>query len=209
MSDSQKTPANQATDKRPPFSPQWIALLLCFFVLAAGIFMNFRQNPPAGNTTVIEQESIQPDTGKPVQENNNTATADLQAAIPSIWPISGPVTSNFGWRNSPWDGGGELHQGIDIANNLGIPVVAAADGEITISGWIDGYGNLVEINHGNGMVTRYGHNSQLAVGTGQHVKKGQVISFVGSTGRSTGPHLHYEIRVNGTAVNPFKYLVYY
>lgn len=207
MSDLQKTPTSQTTNKQQAVPAQWIALLLCFLLLVLGI-MSYRPNQPVNTPPAIDPESAQSDTSKTMQ-NEKAAPADTQAAIPSIWPISGPVTSNFGWRNSPWDGGGELHQGIDIANNLGMPVVAAADGEVTTSGWIEGYGNLVEINHGNGIATRYGHNSQLAVGTGQHVKKGQVISLVGSTGKSTGPHLHYEIRINGTAVNPFKYLVYY
>jgi len=130
------------------------------------------------------------------------------AAMPSIWPVSGEVTSRFGSRNSPWGGGdNDWHPGIDIANNVGTPVFATADGEVVGSGWSDGYGNLVQIDHGNGIVTLYGHNSQIIVHVGQVVKKGQVISYMGSTGNSTGPHVHYEVRVNGTAVNPESFLV--
>ena len=128
------------------------------------------------------------------------------AATPSIWPTSGDVTSRFGWRSSPWGGGGDYHPGIDIANSVGTPIVATADGEVVQSEWYGGYGNMVQINHGNGIATIYGHNSQLLVHTGQVVKKGQVIAYLGNTGASTGPHCHYEIRVNGTAVNPASFL---
>ena len=130
------------------------------------------------------------------------------AATPSIWPVSGDVTSRFGSRNSPWGGGDDdWHPGIDIANNVGTPIFATADGEVVQSGMSGGYGNLVQINHGNGISTLYGHNYQIVVSVGQIVKKGQVISYMGSTGNSTGPHSHYEVRVNGTAVNPESFLV--
>ena len=129
------------------------------------------------------------------------------AATPSIWPVNGDVTSRFGWRNSPFGGGSDWHPGIDIANSMGTPVFATADGQVVGSGWSDGYGNLVQIDHGNGIVTLYGHNSQNNVRVGQIVKKGQVISYLGSTGNSTGPHVHYEVRVNGSAVNPESFLL--
>lgn len=128
------------------------------------------------------------------------------AATPSIWPANGEVTSRFGWRNSPWGGGGDWHPGIDIANDVGTPITAAADGSVVSSSWFGGYGNMIELDHGNGIVTIYGHNSQNLVTAGQQVKKGQVIAYMGSTGYSTGPHVHYEIRVNGTAVNPASFL---
>ena len=130
------------------------------------------------------------------------------AATPSIWPAAGEVSSRFGWRSSPWDGwGSDYHPGIDIANEMGTPIVAAADGIITSAGWNSGgYGNLVEIDHGNGIVTLYGHVSSIGVSAGQQVHKGDVIAYMGNTGNSTGPHLHYEVRVNGTAVNPAGFL---
>lgn len=129
------------------------------------------------------------------------------AATPSIWPTNGEVTSRFGWRSSPWgSGSGDWHPGIDIANDMGTPIIAAADGTVVSSSWYGGYGNMVEIDHGNGIITIYGHNSQNLVTPGQQVKKGQLIAHMGSTGYSTGPHLHYEIRVNGTAVNPSSFL---
>jgi murein DD-endopeptidase MepM/ murein hydrolase activator NlpD len=125
------------------------------------------------------------------------------AATPSIWPVNGQVTSPFGRRGMV----GEFHPGIDIAAAMGNPVVATADGIVVYSQWDDGgYGKLVEIDHGNGIHTLYGHNSGIVVTNGQEVKKGQLIAYSGSTGYSTGPHVHYEIRVNGTAVDPRKFL---
>ncbi|MBP2642353.1 MAG: Peptidase [Firmicutes bacterium] len=129
------------------------------------------------------------------------------AATPSIWPAKGEVTSRFGWRSSPWGGGGDdWHPGLDIAGDYGSPIVATADGTVEYSSWYSGYGNLVRIDHGNGIETMYGHCAQFAVHVGQQVKKGEVIAYMGSTGYSTGTHCHYEIRVNGTAVNPASFL---
>lgn len=128
------------------------------------------------------------------------------ATKPSIWPTMGDVTSRFGWRGSPMGGGSDYHPGIDIANSIGTPIVATADGKVVESGRASGYGQLVQIDHGNGIQTLYGHNSQLIVQVGQMVKKGQIIAYMGSTGYSTGSHVHYEVRVNGTAVNPANFL---
>lgn len=127
-------------------------------------------------------------------------------ATPSLWPANGDVTSRFGWRSSPWGGGGDWHPGIDIANDTGTPIVATATGQVVYSGWYTGYGNMIQIDHGNGIVTIYGHNSRNLVREGQYVKKGELIAYMGSTGWSTGSHVHYEIRVNGTVVNPAKFL---
>ncbi len=125
------------------------------------------------------------------------------ATVPSIWPTTGVVTSPYGLR---W-GGSDFHPGIDIANDLGTPIVATADGVVEYAGWNSGgYGNMVDINHGNGIMTRYGHASQVVVSTGQQVARGQVIALMGSTGFSTGPHVHYEVHVNGQRVNPISYL---
>ena len=127
---------------------------------------------------------------------------DASHTTPSIWPTQGYVSSPYGLRF----GGTEFHQGIDIAAEMGTPIVAAADGVVTAAGWNGGYGNMVDIDHGSGVVTRYGHASAVAVTVGQQVRRGQVIAYVGSTGRSTGPHLHYEVRVGGQPVNPAAYL---
>ena len=121
---------------------------------------------------------------------------------PSIWPAAGYVSSPYGLRF----GGTEFHQGIDIAADMGTPIVATADGIVTAAGWNGGYGNMVDVDHGGGIVTRYGHASALAVTVGQQVRRGEVIAYVGSTGRSTGPHVHYEVRVDGQPVNPAGYL---
>lgn len=145
----------------------------------------------------------------PVQWETRSANREKLAATPSIWPVNGNVTSGFGERTSPFGDGNELHPGIDIAINMGTPVVATADGQIVQSGPAGGYGNLVQIDHGNGISTLYGHNSQLAVSVGQTVEKGQIIAYAGNTGKSTGPHVHYEVRENDTATDPWKYLVYH
>lgn len=147
--------------------------------------------------------------GTSVLGGDGAQGAGSLATTPSIWPAKGAVTSGFGWRVSPFGGSTELHQGVDIASDAGTPVVATADGEIVQSGWWGDYGNLVQIDHGNGLATFYGHNAQLLVRVGQTVLKGQVIAYAGSTGRSTGPHVHYEVRRNGAAVDPWRYLVAY
>jgi len=116
------------------------------------------------------------------------------------WPVSGPVTSGFGLR---W---GRMHEGIDIAVAEGTPVRAAGAGTVIYAGWMGGYGNLVVVDHGNGLSTAYAHNSSLGVGVGQSVTAGQVVSYSGNTGNSTGPHVHFEVRVNGSAVDPLGYL---
>jgi len=127
----------------------------------------------------------------------------LSAYVPSIWPTYGDVSSPYGLR---W-GGSDFHPGIDIANDYGTPIVAAASGTVTDAGWNSGgYGNMVDIDHGNGVWTRYAHAEALAVEVGQTVQKGQVIAYMGSTGFSTGPHLHYEVHANGEIVNPILYL---
>jgi murein DD-endopeptidase MepM/ murein hydrolase activator NlpD len=130
--------------------------------------------------------------------------ARAPSAAPSaagfIWPVHGVVTSGFGWR---W---GRLHAGIDIAVASGTPVVAAASGTVVIAGWLGGYGNLVVVDHGNGIATAYGHNSAVTVGYGEYVVQGQLIAYSGSTGHSTGPHVHFEVRIGGAPVDPFGYL---
>jgi murein DD-endopeptidase MepM/ murein hydrolase activator NlpD len=117
-----------------------------------------------------------------------------------IWPVNGPVTSGFGMR---W---GRMHEGIDIGVGYGTPIHAAASGRVVYAGWMDGYGNLVAIDHGRGISTAYGHQSSIAVGNGQTVSQGEVIGYVGCTGHCFGPHLHFEVRINGSPVDPLGYL---
>ena len=125
------------------------------------------------------------------------------STVPSIWPATGEVSSPYGLR---W-GGTDFHPGMDIANDMGTPIVATADGTVVVAGWNSGgYGNMVDIDHGNGIMTRYGHASQVVVTAGQRVRRGQLIAYMGSTGFSTGPHVHYEVHVDGRTVNPVSYL---
>jgi murein DD-endopeptidase MepM/ murein hydrolase activator NlpD len=128
------------------------------------------------------------------------------ADAPSLWPVEGRVGSSFGEREDPFNGEGKFHSGVDIEAPYGTPVRAAADGDATGESMGAGYGRQVVLNHGHGYVTVYGHLSSIAVLPGQHVARGQVIGYVGQSGRATGPHLHYEVRVNNTPVNPHKYL---
>jgi murein DD-endopeptidase MepM/ murein hydrolase activator NlpD len=122
------------------------------------------------------------------------------------WPVSGVITSGFGWREHPIFGRQIFHSGIDIGVDEGTPVHAADSGTVVYSGWMDGYGYAVVIDHGNGISTLCAHNSDLAVSEGQSVSKGTVIAYAGSTGNATGPHVHFEVRVNGDPVNPLGYL---
>ncbi|HKU68128.1 MAG TPA: peptidoglycan DD-metalloendopeptidase family protein [Candidatus Baltobacteraceae bacterium] len=122
------------------------------------------------------------------------------------WPVSGTITSPFGYRRNPFGGGMEFHQGLDIAAPMGTTITAAASGTVISAGWYGGYGNYILIDHGGGMATGYGHCSQIFVSVGQEVQKGQAIGAVGSTGASTGPHVHFEVRINGKPVDPAAYL---
>jgi murein DD-endopeptidase MepM/ murein hydrolase activator NlpD len=128
------------------------------------------------------------------------------ADAPSIWPVEGRVGSSFGQREDPFNGEGAFHSGIDIDAPYGTPVRATADGEVSGAAMGAGYGREVVLNHGHDVVTVYGHLSAIAVLPGQHVTRGQVIGYVGQSGRATGPHLHYEVRVHNVPVNPHKYL---
>jgi len=128
------------------------------------------------------------------------------ADAPSLWPVEGRLTSSFGEGVDPFNGEGAFHSAIDISVPYGTPVHAAADGIVTFAEIMNGYGNLIDLDHGHGLTTRYGHLSGFAVTDGQHVHRGQVIGYVGATGRATSPHLHYEVRIQDVPVNPHKYL---
>lgn len=128
------------------------------------------------------------------------------ADAPSMWPVEGRVASSFGEREDPINGEGAFHSGVDIDAPYGTPVRAAADGDVTGADLGAGYGRAVVLNHGHDVLTLYGHLSAIAVIPGQHVTRGQIIGYVGQSGRATGPHLHYEVRVHNVPVNPYKYL---
>ena len=145
----------------------------------------------------------------PVTEQRLQGTKERPTWLPTgtfRWPCSGNITSRFGYRNLSYSYASKNHKGIDIANRRGTAICAADGGTVTYAGWMSGYGYLVQINHGNGFVTYYGHNSSLLVSVGQHVYKGQQIARMGSTGNSTGNHCHFEVRYNGVARNPLNYL---
>ena len=128
-------------------------------------------------------------------------------AVPSLKPVANLVfTSLYGVRSDPFRGTAAMHAGVDIPGPVGTPIYATADGIVARSAWVGGYGNLVELEHGRGLQTRYGHLSRITVAPGTRVTRGQVIGLMGSTGRSTGSHLHYEVRMDGRAVNPVPYL---
>ena len=128
------------------------------------------------------------------------------AETPNIWPVAGPISSYYGYRTSPGGIGSTFHEGVDIAGDYGTPISATAAGTVTQAGWVGGYGYLVEVRHADGIVTRYGHNSAVLVYEGQHVDQGSMIALMGSTGNSTGPHCHYEVRIHGEAVDPMYFL---
>lgn len=128
------------------------------------------------------------------------------AETPNIWPVAGPISSYYGYRISPGGIGSTFHEGVDIAGDYGTPISATAAGTVTQAGWVGGYGYLVEVRHADGIVTRYGHNSAVLVYEGQHVDQGSMIALMGSTGNSTGPHCHYEVRIHGEAVDPMYFL---
>jgi murein DD-endopeptidase MepM/ murein hydrolase activator NlpD len=126
---------------------------------------------------------------------------------PSIWPVQGWVTSGFGFRTNPFTGLTQMHEGIDISNRVGIPITAPADGIISDVGSDWAYGRILVISHGFGMITRYSHLNKVLVRVGQKVKRGDKIAEVGTSGKTTGPHLHYEVRLNGIPVNPMRYIL--
>jgi murein DD-endopeptidase MepM/ murein hydrolase activator NlpD len=127
-------------------------------------------------------------------------------AAPNLWPVEGHVTGSFGERIDPFNGEGAFHSGVDISTGFGTPVIAPADGTVVFADFLGGYGRAIVIDHGHGITTRFGHLANFAVIAGQRIQRGDTIGYVGLSGRSTGPHLHYEVRINDTPVNPYKYL---
>jgi murein DD-endopeptidase MepM/ murein hydrolase activator NlpD len=142
-----------------------------------------------------------------VLENRLDERERLWSSTPSITPVRGLLTDSYGGRSDPFTGRPGTHSGIDIATPQGRPIIAPADGVVAKAEWASGYGKVVYISHGYGYSTRYGHLSKINVKAGQRVKRGDVIGLVGSTGRSTGPHLHYEVRLNGQPMNPMEFIL--
>lgn len=141
--------------------------------------------------------------------NRTTTIGDWvrMAQAPNLWPVEGRITGSFGERIDPFNGEGAFHRGIDISSDYGARIIAPAEGVVIFAGMESGYGRMVQIDHGHGVVTRYGHMSAFAVTVGQRVSRGQTVGYVGMSGRSTGPHLHYEVWVHNAPVNPHKFLL--
>ncbi len=182
----------------------------------------------AEKSGVTSEEIVVPGSGGPAQplDSNSLAALDDKMSqlerkmkayesvlrergfTPTVWPVVGKLESGFGGRSNPFGGKSyEFHSGQDIDAAPGEPVVAGASGKVTFVGWQNGYGQLIVVDHGGGLTTRYGHLSHIDVAQGQTVARSQFIGRVGSTGRSTGPHLHYEVRINDEPVNPLQYLL--
>lgn len=176
-------------DLHPPFS-------------APDLTATIQQDLKSLHTKVVRQEQSFQELEEVVQNRHS-----LWASTPSIWPTSGWLSSRFGKRISPFTGKLAMHHGIDIAARPGTPIIAPAAGVVTRYRFNGGFGRYIELNHGYGTVTHYGHLSKAAVKVGQKVKRGDVIGYVGNTGLSTGPHLHYEVYVNNVAINPMKHIL--
>jgi murein DD-endopeptidase MepM/ murein hydrolase activator NlpD len=177
------------------------------FVAASSVAMGGPEEPmPAGMkaSTIISQAKVQ----ELYREwTRLSALSQAARAIPSRMPVSNfNYTSGFGGRYDPFNGGAAFHAGVDMAGSNGEPILAAAPGTVVRAGWMGGYGNCIEIDHGHGLATRYGHLSQIEVHTGDRIAAGNQIGRMGSTGRSTGSHLHFEVRVDGRAVDPMPYI---
>ena len=160
----------------------------------------------------LDEEGLAALAGKMAQLERNIHVYERvlreRGYTPTVWPVMGKLEGGFGGRRNPFGGGSyEFHSGQDIEADSGAPVVSGASGKISFVGWQNGYGQLIVIDHGGGLTTRYGHLSHIDVALDQAVARGQFIGRVGSTGRSTGPHLHYEVRINDQPVNPLQYLL--
>ncbi len=189
--------------------------------LASEVSVAYGLNKPAASGRLEfgpDNEALVPNMKESIEEYNFLKTASYGGiyhqyahqwqthARPSLWPVEGTIRSAFGTRSDPFSGEGAFHTGIDVSAPRGTPVHVTADGVITAEGWSGGYGKLLIVDHGNGLETYYAHLSQFLVIPGQAVTRGQEIALSGGTGRSTGPHVHYEVRLHGTPLNPYSFL---
>src|SRR3989338_3435669 len=184
----------------------------------ASLYPNtFRNSPDVFDETALKTFDLKTidlteeakDVGKRLKEvyHFNPDAPYFWTSIPTVWPLRGWVTSDFGLRRSPLSGGRQLHEGVDIASPYGTPVTATGDGVVTFAGRQGGLGNKIIVDHGYGLATVYGHNSEILVKEGDKVQRGTILAKVGSTGRSTGPHVHYEVLVNGVPVDPLRFIL--
>lgn len=161
----------------------------------------------AASTAQVQAEAQEAEKNLIILQDAASKYNTMLARTPSIWPLYGLITSTYGWRTNPFGGSGsESHDGVDIAAPYGTAIRATADGKVEQAGWNGSYGISVTLYHRDGIETLYGHMSRTIVSAGQTVKKGQVIGYEGATGRATGAHCHYQVMINGTAVNPMTYL---
>jgi murein DD-endopeptidase MepM/ murein hydrolase activator NlpD len=189
--------------------------------LASEVSVAYGINPPASSETsepLESDSSITPTVNESIEQYNFLRAASYSGIYhhyahqwqsrnePSLWPVSGPVRSSFGGRSDPFSGEGAFHTGVDLAATVGTPVHVTADGVVVTAGWSGRYGKLVVVDHGSGLETYYAHLSQFLVLPGQEVRRGQIVALSGGTGHVTGPHMHYEVRLAGTPVNPYKYM---
>ncbi len=180
-----------------------IAMAACSVALVANVAPAHAESSNDAQFASLYQAWVKMDATTATEQQPGKS----RSAIPSRQPVDDvSLTSSFGVRNDPFNGSRRMHQGIDIPGPVGTPIYATADGVVERSTWVNGYGNLVELNHGNGLQTRYGHLSKLIAQPNERVRRGQLIGLMGSTGRSTGSHLHYEVRIAGAAVNPMPYI---
>jgi murein DD-endopeptidase MepM/ murein hydrolase activator NlpD len=189
--DAAPQPALAADDRLPP--PR-VRIAIGPEHVAAGAARYAARTAAPGKAAIVEFSATPPPP---------PGVAGAVGGLPAGLPLaSARLTSGFGWRTHPLSGAWRPHSGVDLAAPYGSPIVATAGGVVGTAGWSGGYGLLVAVSHGDGVQTRYGHMSRLAVAPGQQVAAGQVIGYVGSTGDSTGPHLHYEVRIDGRAIDP-------
>lgn len=189
--------------------------------LASEVTVAYGISGPGGSTgpvPTLSTTSLTPNIKNSIAEYNFLRSASLGGLYhryalkwqmhthPSLWPVTGILRSSFGGRNDPFSGEGAFHTGIDIAAPQGTDVHATADGVVVSAGWSNGYGRLLVIDHGNGLQTYYAHLSRFLVVPGEEVRSNEVVALTGASGRATGPHIHYEVRLGGTPVNPYKYL---
>ena len=172
-----------------------------------GVRQNDDNNPYRDDVDKMSFRSHRVERDLSVLEQKFVAQSELLSCTPSIAPVRGILTDGFGGRSDPFTGEQGTHNAVDISSAVGQAVRAPADGIVVKSEWANGYGNVVYLSHGYGYSTRYGHLSGFGVRPGQRVKRGDIIGYVGSTGRSTGPHLHYEVRLNNNPVNPLEYIL--
>lgn len=166
---------------------------------------NFAPNSggPVSDSSLTDEEAAASESGEIENQISSMKTTANPEYLPTMWAHLGKINNEFGFRRNPFGGRSyEFHAGMDIDGERGDNVIAPANGTIIKAGWQGGYGNMIEIDHGNGLITRYAHLSKVEIQAGDSVQRGQLIGLVGSTGRSTGPHLHYELRLNDKPINP-------